>query len=196
MRVYRLEARRLTEWGDYGDMLVHGMTMHLDRVDGMIRLERTGPFVPPFSVGMHVVVTDETRRRLQDSGLTGAAFLPVVKARIVHLPWEEWDRRVAEPPLYPKSGEPEDYILERPHDPRTAQNLGDLYEVVVAKSGRMERVADSRETIGYTTTRLIPESWDGSDFFGAEGVMHTFVSERAKRWLEEAFPDYVSFSPA
>jgi hypothetical protein len=36
-----------TNWGDYGDMLRHGMTNHLDRSGESLQLERTGPFVPP-----------------------------------------------------------------------------------------------------------------------------------------------------
>jgi hypothetical protein len=37
-------------WGDYGNILVHGMSAHAGRsMDGRIRLERTGPFVPPIT---------------------------------------------------------------------------------------------------------------------------------------------------
>src|SRR5262249_14925382 len=49
-----------TPWGDYGDILFHGMTAHLDRHDEMLQLERTGPYMPPITfpgIG-DIVVTD------------------------------------------------------------------------------------------------------------------------------------------
>ena len=38
-------------WGDYGRALVTGLTWNLDRTaEGLLQLERTGPFVPPVTV--------------------------------------------------------------------------------------------------------------------------------------------------
>ena len=37
------------DWGDYGEMLQHGMTAHLHRREGMLSLERTGPYIPPIT---------------------------------------------------------------------------------------------------------------------------------------------------
>jgi hypothetical protein len=190
--VYVLESRPLTGWGDYGDILLHGMTMHLPRAGAMLQLERTAPFVPPISVGLDVVVTEDTKNRLAASGLSGLGFRPVVKARIVHLPWETWDRTLPEPPLYPETGEPEDYILEREHDPSASNALGNLYEIVVSQSARVKRIEGP--TALFEAIHLVPESWDGSDFFGAEGVLLKYVSARAKAWLETAFPEYVAFT--
>src|SRR5262249_4504338 len=47
-------------WGDYCEILVQGMSTHLPRKNGLIQLERTGPFVPPISFPgiADVVVTD------------------------------------------------------------------------------------------------------------------------------------------
>ena len=58
MRFYRMSGRRL--WGDYGSMLIGGMSGHLPRRDGLIQLERTGPFVPPMTFpGIGVVVVND-----------------------------------------------------------------------------------------------------------------------------------------
>jgi hypothetical protein len=67
-------------WGDYGNILVSGL-VDRDETSGLLLIERTGPFVPPISIGgLHspVVVTDSFRRELEGSGLTGFGFQPAV----------------------------------------------------------------------------------------------------------------------
>jgi hypothetical protein len=114
-------------WGDYYDILLNGMSCHLDRTEGLIQLERTGPFVPPISFPgiSDIVVTDAFRRQLEASGLSGLRFQPVIKRRIVRLDWHLWDSGVEEPAEYPADGEPESYILERSHSASTANQIGD-----------------------------------------------------------------------
>src|SRR5262249_59136768 len=90
---YRIAARKMP-WGDYGSILVSGMSAHLPRKDGLIQLERTAPFVPPISfpgIG-DVVVTNAFRAELEASELTGFTFIPIVKARIVESNSETSDR--------------------------------------------------------------------------------------------------------
>jgi hypothetical protein len=97
VNLYRLAARRM-HWGDYGAILASGMSAHLGRKNGLIQLEGTGPFVPPISLpGIgDIVVTDTFRRELESSGLTGFTFAPLIKARVVELRWEMWDRTARE----------------------------------------------------------------------------------------------------
>jgi len=47
-------------WGDYGSILLTGMTRHLSRKNGLLQLERTAPFVPPIvnSGAGNIVVTN------------------------------------------------------------------------------------------------------------------------------------------
>ena len=91
MRFYRIGGSR--PWGDYGAILVHGMSRHLPRLDGLIRLERTGPFIPPITLpGIgDVVVTHKFRAAIERTGLAGLSFAPVIKTRIVEFRWELWD---------------------------------------------------------------------------------------------------------
>jgi len=48
MKFYAINGRTVIrgQWGDYGDILQHGMTAHLPRVDGKLALERTGSYIP------------------------------------------------------------------------------------------------------------------------------------------------------
>jgi hypothetical protein len=129
---YRLCGVR-PPWGDYGDILLSGMTTHQPRTqDGLLQLERTGPFVPPITLPgcEDPVVTDAFRARLEHSPLAGLGFRPVRKARIVRLEWERWDQASSDPAHYPAGGEPEAYIPGRPHDSGLAAQIGQLWEVV------------------------------------------------------------------
>lgn len=185
MSVYILDGPKVPDWGDYSEILVSGMTSDLDRQDGMLQLERTGPFVPPISFPGpgSVVVTDALKERLERSGLSGFTFLPVIKKHIVRLEWEKWDQAAEEPQEYPESWEPEDYISERPHSHEVAQQLGDLWEV---------RLEEHAEIIPYQGLA----HWDGTDWFRAKGQLIEYVSEEAKKWLEDAVPQWVSFKKA
>lgn len=181
-------------WGDYGDILLCGVTAHLSRQDGMLQLERTGPFIPPISFSgiRDIVVTDVCRALLEASGLTGFTFRPVIKRHIVHLEWERWDRTTEDPPEFPETGEPEDYILERPHSPEIAEGMGNLWEVVLGEHAVVERVPRGPGSTD-NDIYVVQASWDGTDFFRASTVGYVYVSEQAKTWLEQVAAEWVSF---
>ena len=164
-------------WGDYGRMLVSGISRRAD--DGIVlEVERAGPFVPPIDplwLGDIPVVTDSFRRSIEESGLRGACFREVRKARIVRIDWRGWDRGAEHPEQLPPDGKPENYILGREHDPALADEIGPLWEIY-AEEGPGETRADFARAPGYH--RL-----DGS------GVV---VSERARKWLAANASEWVS----
>lgn len=194
--IYEIEASE-PPWGDYGHILVAGMTAHLSRHQGLLQLERTGPFAPPISFPgvSDIIVTDDFRRKYERSGLTGLDFLPVIKRHIVHLEWDQWDLAAEEPAEYPDSGEPEDYILERPFCAETAGSMGDLWEVVPREAAQIERdVPDTRSF--HVDLYVVLSTWDGTDWFRGVGYRGNYLSERAKAWLHEVAPGWVDFTPA
>lgn len=154
-------------WGDYGHILYHGMSMHASRSGGKIRLERTGPEIFPITFPIDVIVTDEFRRAFEKSGLRGVQFRPVIKHHIVELDWSAWDTAEDEAPEMPGSGEPEDYILGRPHSPSAAAAMPELWELSTSE----ESSADVRYL---PTTHVIA------------------LSAKAKDWFESQYGDYVS----
>lgn len=184
-----------SRWGDYGDILITGMTSHLARDNGLLQLERTGPFVPPIAltgVG-EIVVTSGFKDALETSGLSGLCFQPVIKKHIVHLGWETWDSTALEPLEYPDTLEPEDYILLRSHDPDLANDMGDLWEISLGTHAQTERESQMfKDRI--PAIYLLHSSWDGTDWFHAEGVSRVYVSEKAKEWLEAVVPQWVSLT--
>jgi hypothetical protein len=112
------------------------MTSHLARTDGLLSLERTGLYIPPITrPGIGDFVVNAAGRRLPESAgirwLDRLRFSTYFKALIVNLNWEDWDIAADDPPEYPKSGEPGVYILERPHYPVIARQMGDVWELVI-----------------------------------------------------------------
>ena len=163
--------------------------MHLGRRDGVIQLERTGPFMPPITfpgVG-DIVVKAWLRERLSSSGLTGFNFAPVIKQHVVRLDWHLWDRTSKEPPKYPEEGEPEDYILERPHSEQASRMIADVFELVPQGIATIDRSS------GF---RVVHGSWGSADIFLGRGARVIFVSERARDWLTSTVGEHVAFKPA
>jgi hypothetical protein len=182
---YRIKAQQMP-WGDYGSILASGMSRHLGRSeDGLIQLERTGPFIPPISFPGDVIVTDAFRTELESSALTGFTFAPIIKARIVELNWESWDRRAEEPEMYPETGEPEDYILGRPHSPELAERMGALWELIPGMGATVDRLGPN------SCQELVLKPFGQSDIFRAKGVGFTYVTQRAMEWLAERAGQWV-----
>jgi len=141
--------------------------MHRPRTTGKINLERTGPEIFPITFPIDVVVTDDFRRSLESSGLSGAEFRAVIKHRIVELDWSEWDSTEPEPPEIPESGEPEDYILARPHSPRAAAAMPQLWELIASDDST-------------------------ADIYYLRQTKNIALSPIGKAWFDSRYADYVS----
>jgi hypothetical protein len=183
-RFYRLR-RPEPPWGDYGDILFHGMASRSPC--GKLELERTGPFVPPISQpNRFVVVTDDFLCQLRDSGLQGIDAVPVVKKRITVVDWREWEPFGAKDMKYPAGNEPENYILRRKHSPEAADALGGLWELKFHPAIQISREG------GY---HLVLSTWEGAELFIAkdEHPIYNYVSEQARDWLSQHASEWVAF---
>jgi hypothetical protein len=194
-QIFKIDERSIIKggWGDYGHILQHGMTSDLTRVEGRLALERTGPFIPPITLpGIgEVVLTSSARKLLESSGLTGFSFKPVQKVLTVELHWENWDLTAEEPPHFPDSGEPEDYILGQPDSPSASAALGDLWEVFVPATATILRPKAAVDS--YKELRLDLSTWNGADLFRSDGYDSILLSERARDWFSEHWGEYVDF---
>lgn len=122
--------------GDHGQTLVSGISQYLNRKEGRLRLQRTGPFVPPLAVASHfdLLVSQQGRELL--AGVEGVLdFVPVIRNRIVRV--ENFEDLLANAGDLP--GEPEDFLLSSPHDESTSREIGDIYEVVLAREAKVVR---------------------------------------------------------
>ena len=196
VRVFRIESRSIIpeKWGDYGHILQHGMTSHLRRVGGLLALERTGPFIPPITLpGIgDVVLTSAARQLLESSGLNGFDFRRVEKVLTVELHWENWDLTADEPPRYPDSGEPEDYVLGQPNSEAASAALGELWEVVVPSTTRIVRLKEDIDSDKDWYLDL--STWNGTDLFRSDSYASMLLSEDAREWFTDKWGKYVSFN--
>ena len=194
---FKIDGRSILpeSWGDYGDILQHGMTAHSSRIHGNLALERTGPYIPPITLpGIgDIILTTEARRLLESSGLTGFTFRPVEKKLIVEVRWENWDLNQEQPPEYPESGEPEDYVLEKRHSKTAADALGDLWEVSVALTATILRPTEVVNS--YKELRLDLSSWNGADLIRGSGYGSVLFTDRAEEWFTGRWGEYVQFDP-
>jgi hypothetical protein len=193
--IFKIESRSIIpgEWGDYGHILQHGMASHSPRVDGRLALERTGPFIPPITLpGIgDIVLTSHARQQLDSSGLTGFTFRPVEKVLTVELRWENWDLTADEPPYFPDSGEPEDYVLGQLDSPAASGALGELWEVLVPDTATILRpqcIVNS-----YKELRLDLSTWNGADLFRSNGYLAILFTEHAREWFSDNWGKYVEF---
>ncbi|HEY1470097.1 MAG TPA: hypothetical protein VGF61_13725 [Candidatus Acidoferrum sp.] len=193
--IFKIDGRSRVEerWGDYGSILQHGITAHLPRREGRLALERTGPHIPPITLpGIgDIVLTASARMLLESSGLTGFSFRPVEKVLTVELHWEDWDLNAEEPPHFPDSGEPEDYILGQPDSASASSALGELWELLAPATAiilRSKAIVYSHEEL-----RLDLSTWNGADLFRSNGYASMLFSERARDWFSEHWGEYLEF---
>lgn len=174
-------------WGDYGNILIHGMSCHLGRTrQGRIRLERCGPSIPPITLPgiTDIVVTQVIRKGIEEAGLKGFRFRPVRKSRIVNLPWHSWDWSAAEPPFYPDDGEPESYIIERPHSPICSWKMGRLWEVFATPI--------LQQFVRGDNVVIRSDSIVDLDLLGSPNG-YPYFSVHGKNWLESQAREWIRF---
>jgi hypothetical protein len=164
-------------WGDYGRVLVSGLTARPES-DGRVPVERTGPFVPPITIAgiSDLLVTDAFREALAGSGLRGFSYREAAVKRVVSLDWQAWDLNAAEPEKYPAGGEPENYVLRRKHNPAAASAVGRLWEVVMDQKPEDQGEADLVRSAPTRFSRVL-------------------ASDAAKAWLTDAAGDWLLFEP-
>jgi hypothetical protein len=125
---------------------------------------------------------------LEASDLSGFSFAPVEKKLIVELPWETWDLHAEEPAELPESGEPEDYILGKPHSPTAAAALGDLWEIAIRRSVTILRPTPIISS--YRELRIDLSTWNGEDLIRSQGYGSILFSEPAREWFTKQWGEY------
>ena len=177
-------------WGDYGDILYRGY-VYKDEND-VPCLKRAGTFVPPIYESANIlIVTDEIKQKLENSGLKGFTFAKAVIKKVVDIDWMSWDFEADEPAFYPYGGEPANYIEGRKHKAELIDKMPIVWGLTIDNKtlvGRKQRNIESRDELF-----IIENSWSESDIFTSEGCLYIFFSATAKTWLEENLKEYAVF---
>lgn len=198
MEYYILRNKKMP-WGDYGEVLYAGLNV-FDKENGNYSVSRTAPFVPqiyrdiyqPLYAGRCeplLFVTETFKAKLEKANFKDISFQKAVKNRIVSLEWEKWDLTADEPTLYPSGDmDAEEYIVRRKHNEKLADEMENIWAVVLPKKGFV-----TRETIKEKPV-LIEQSISDFDIFSAEYVSHEiFVTEKAVLWFEKNINDEIYF---
>lgn len=170
-------------WGDYGDILLTGMTSHLDRYNGLLQYERTGPFQPDIIIsGLDdLLVTDRVKKKIEASDLKGFQFQPVIKRHISHVDWTTWNLQNDDPEFYPDNGEPENYILSSPYSKETADKMEAVWEIILEVNGT------------FINSRTYKPSDKDIDIMRTENSGWFLVTEKAKTWIENNCDNWTEF---
>jgi hypothetical protein len=84
--LYRLGKKSI--WGDYGSVLIHGLSPTRDE-SGHLLVRRAGPFAPPMMFvpvigeGLTVLVTQTLKEKLVAADFGDLQFKPTIKHHIV-----------------------------------------------------------------------------------------------------------------
>ncbi len=170
-------------WGDYGDILLTGMTDHLDRQNELLQYERTGPFQPGIIIsGLDdLLVTDSVKKGIEASDLKGFQLKPVIKRHISFLDWTNWNFESNAPEFYPDNDEPENYILSLPHSQEISDQMENVWEVIAEENGTFI----NGHTYKQGDKNLDIMRTDYSGWF--------LVTENAKHWIEKNCGQWTEF---
>jgi hypothetical protein len=140
------------------------------------------------------VVSEEFRQKLEHSGFAGLQFKRAVKARVIRLPWHEWDRAADVPKKYPPSGEPEDYIWDKPHDARAAAQMLDAWEFLAPVVPlRMEQLEDPRGGYLDKYRAGLAKAEYPSLFVNRAEYGNLVVDDKGRDWFESRVGEWVRF---
>lgn len=198
---YKFKSSDSGLWGDYGNILIHGIAHRA--TDGVIEIKRTGPWIPPMSLKISlslrpevfILVSQSVKEAIEEAGLTGPIFKPTRYSKVVNLDWRSWSFNAKEPEFYPPESEPENYIYEGKHCSKTASQMNSMWELDCSSFG----------IVNY------PESDDDDDDAGPEwsSTMEPnidiikpnetwslkTISEHAKSILQPICEGFIEFEP-
>lgn len=214
-------------WGDYGEGSIQGYVWPLsfyiqeciarqrqipfteEESQGLnFVVERLGPVAPDLVISSDMFVVKENVKDLFFEAFPDIKAEPLIKGKIVDLPWETWDMNAELPPVAPPGGEPEGYIFENEHSVSASEKMGTLYRLIFPKNPLMVEihipflVVDIHFPYQLTFT---PDRWKGEHFLcvprpnfpDSLGAAITIVSEYGKNWLsEQGLDKFLSFSGA
>lgn len=186
MKYYIIKNQEMP-WGDYGNMLFSGLLNVMDEDYNDLdvpELERTGPYIPDIYIANrhNIVVVEFVRNLIEKSEISGIkGFRYVLKKKIVNINWQTWDKNKKDPFFYPKSKEPEDYILKGKNDNQLANLMPKVWELDIIQKYELEKIKDEPDNIAYSDLALkdTPEL----DIFYPKNMLFVVVSEKFKSLL-------------
>lgn len=192
MSDFYLIKNKDTGYGDWGGILWDGFAPE-DEDTGLRYIERVGPFVPKmYVVAGIIVIKNEIAPLITKSDLRGITIGEEIERRkIVPLDWSKWgdDYEKQVERFY----EPEDIINKGIHSAEIAAEIGPLRELKVQPSLKTISTDEKNPQHEYGLMRVCLSSWNGSDITRGENYGGFFVTDTAKKWIEENCGDIFDY---
>jgi hypothetical protein len=201
--IYSLHTRWL--WGDYGSTLINGHSKR-DPATGGWRLDRVGPFVPPLMLpfawdGSPVLVPPRIAEPLRQL-FPSLKTRPTQYGKVVRLAWHRWDLNAQHPKVHPEGGEPENYILSRPHSAETAAEMEPIVELLLPEVATptltwdsSKKTIDEHGRIRYLGRYIAARKFEVAGLCKAADRAIVLCDERISESLKPLFGEWVRFEP-
>jgi len=185
-------------WGVAEEVIVNAFGGGRDEATGLLHICRTGPAAPPMTYmgSEELIVTSGFKEWLMTAQLGRFGFKPVVKDHIVKMDWNLWDETTdADLPFYDYV---EGHLRECPHSVEASNEMGDLWEWIIAPGAIMD-LDLPKGRLGYYR-RIHLQTWNGEPVFRATMSKertdgYPVVTEDAKNRILETWPKYWCFDP-
>ena len=145
-------------------------------------LERTGPYIPEIYIAnsTFIVMIDMVKEIFEKSGLTGIKNIKkVIMKKIIDINWTEWDVN-KEAKFYPKSGEPEDYILKYKNNEKLKESMPIVWCTEIQNESYTLKIISSENNNEKYIASKVPDK----DVSMPENMLYIIVSEDFKNILE------------
>lgn len=182
-------------WGDYGNILFRGFLNVMDKQFHDLEvpeMERTGPFIPNIYIAntRDLVIADEIKRDMERGNITGAErFKPIKIKKIVNIDWQKWDSSSANPGFFPKSGEPEDYILRGKNDDILLGKTKAYWNPIIIEQKVLQIISDKKDKVHFSHLKIQKEITHDI----VVSLPHIIVSENLKDILSKNSEDSIRF---
>lgn len=182
-------------WGDYGLVLVHGLSRHLPKKGDTLQLERVGPYVPDFTLPSRrdAIFTTKAVQDFATWNARGqeASFVEVHKAKVVALDWSSWDRSSALPTQLPSNGEPIGYLDQGAHDADLSDAIGDLWVLQAPTFGDVN--VRRERPLGAGRLTVLLDDDPPPTIFRATGSGYVLTTSDGAAWLREKSDGFLTF---
>ncbi len=183
---YFTVRRAHTVWGDYSDILIHGLVDYDgNKQTGEDALMRADAWMPEMGLPLGMwFVGERVKHAIENSKFRNFLGNRVHISKATKVGWRNWNLEADEPQKYPAQSEPENYILARKNDETTRLAVPPVWRLIPATiegpfATWVETAIKSPETAPHLAAR--------------KGELSYCVSEDFKTLLENIAPSAMNF---